>query len=158
MLHLLLYQLTSKKYVQDILDLCYIREILGDTIDDFLDYEDDILKNAFNAYRMYVNLYGANEYAMAKFMKYFLDIQDQYAKIYTAFSIKFPHLMKLQRECDTVQLKYEETRPGVYKITSNLAIPKPIYDENSFRKHFKTANNGRITHDVQGNVDNKTTA
>ena len=36
-----------------------------DIADDLYDYEDDVLKNSFNAYRMFIRIYGPAKVARA---------------------------------------------------------------------------------------------
>lgn len=154
-LNLLLYQLNRAKYDEDILDFFYIREILGEIVDDIPSYQDDILKNAFNSYRMYIQLYGEAKSAQTKFQEYLLDIQHQYCKLYNEFNSKYPQWMKLQRESDTVELIYKESNPGVFKITPTYEIQDPVFDEDSFKRLHASELIERITKNKEPDASDK---
>ena len=40
---------------------CRASETLVDIADDLYDYEEDVLKNSFNCFRMYVHMHGAGK-------------------------------------------------------------------------------------------------
>ncbi|CAF4960116.1 unnamed protein product [Rotaria sp. Silwood1] len=128
--NLVLYKLTQQPYNDDILKFCFYEEIFWEIDDDLRDYEKDVLKNTFNIYRMYVNLYGNN--SELHFKRYIREIEAQLSEQFNYLSIKYPEFIKRRREI-LDELIIQEITPTKFYITQNWDIPKPILDEHSWR-------------------------
>jgi hypothetical protein len=57
-LHRLLHRLLSKPYNEELFDLCWLIEQMGEVEEDLLQYQDDLRRNVYNTYRLFVRLYG----------------------------------------------------------------------------------------------------
>lgn len=57
-LHRLLCKMLARPYDEEILDLCWLVEQMGEVEEDLRQYHDDIRGNAYNTYRLFVRLYG----------------------------------------------------------------------------------------------------
>src|SRR5215831_908030 len=58
-LHRLLCKLTARPYDEEVLDLCWLVEQMGEVEEDLRQYHADIQGNVYNTYRLFVRLYGA---------------------------------------------------------------------------------------------------
>lgn len=57
-MHRILFRLTGKPYDEDLMEFFWNIEAVADIEDDIRQYEDDISRNVYNTYRMFVKLYG----------------------------------------------------------------------------------------------------
>src|SRR5215831_19037010 len=57
-LHRLLHRLIPKPYDEELLDLWWLIEQMGEVEEDLLQYHADLQRNVYNTYRMFVRLYG----------------------------------------------------------------------------------------------------
>jgi len=57
-LHRLLHKLIPKPYDEELLDLWWLIEQMGEVEEDLLQYHADLQRNVYNTYRMFVRLYG----------------------------------------------------------------------------------------------------
>ncbi|MBW4621677.1 MAG: hypothetical protein KME17_20225 [Cyanosarcina radialis HA8281-LM2] len=57
-LNRLLFKLTDRPYDEELLDIVWLGEQIAEVEDDLMQYEDDVQRNVYNTYRMFVRLYG----------------------------------------------------------------------------------------------------
>ncbi len=57
-LNRLLFKLTEQPYDEELLDLFWLGEQITDVEDDIMQYSEDVQRNVYNTYRMFVRLYG----------------------------------------------------------------------------------------------------
>jgi hypothetical protein len=57
-LNRLLFKLTDRPYDEELLDIFWLGEQITDVEEDLMQYEDDVDRNVYNTYRMFVRLYG----------------------------------------------------------------------------------------------------
>lgn len=71
-LHGILVQVAKKTYDQKTFDVMWPLEVLIDIYDDITDYKDDVDKNHYNTYRMFVKFYGkkAPDYLKKELARY----------------------------------------------------------------------------------------
>lgn len=71
-LHTILFQAANKPYKESTFDTMWALEVLADIQEDIEQYQDDVKKDKFNIYRMFVKLYGekAPEYLKAERERY----------------------------------------------------------------------------------------
>ncbi|CAF4335163.1 unnamed protein product [Didymodactylos carnosus] len=137
LLDLILYKLTNQPYEDELLKCLYYREIMYESADDLLSYEQDILKNTFNIYRMYAHLYPNN--SELYFNKYIRILADQYKKIFNYLLLQNPQLMKQHQQLDERNpsgLIYKEIKSNEFDVTENWIRPKCIHDEYTWKKNY----------------------
>lgn len=113
-LHRLLFRLLNKPYDEELLELSWLVEQIGEIEDDLLQYEDDLKRNVYNTYDLFVRLYAENapQRLQAYLDKLNEDLQQQEAQL----AITRPQLATRWLE---VQQAYAEANPSP-------AIPEPI--------------------------------
>jgi hypothetical protein len=84
-LHAILLQLINKPYSKEIFDTMWALEVLADLGDDVEQYKDDVEKDHYNTYRMFVKLYGD------KALEYFQAEIEWYKKLFQEKLLKLPH-------------------------------------------------------------------
>ncbi|RCJ15483.1 hypothetical protein A6S26_34440 [Nostoc sp. ATCC 43529] len=79
LLHCILFHLLGKSYNEKLLSLLWSVEVIADIVNDFLDYADDVNKDQYNTYRMFVKLYKekAPDYIKVELDKYENSFKDQ---------------------------------------------------------------------------------
>ncbi|TAN70921.1 MAG: hypothetical protein EPN17_03265 [Methylobacter sp.] len=113
-LHRLLFRLLNKPYDEELLELSWLVEQIGEIEDDLLQYEDDLKRNVYNTYDLFVRLYAENapQRLQAYLDKLNKELQQQEARL----AITRPQLVTRWLE---VQQAYAEANPSP-------AIPEPI--------------------------------
>lgn len=134
LMNLITYKLTKQIYNDDIIKFMYYVELHFEISEDLSSYEKDVLKNTFNIYRMYVNLYQND--AELHFEKYYRKLAEQLTKAFNELLIKYPESMQKQREMKTLDLVFTENTPTEFHIARNWSVPKPILNEHNWRKAF----------------------
>ena len=74
-LHRLLHRLLSKPYDEELLDLCWLVEQMGEVEEDLLQYHADLQRGVYNTYRMFVRLHG--EAAPQQLQRYRDDLENE---------------------------------------------------------------------------------
>ncbi|MDZ8261982.1 hypothetical protein [Nostoc sp. ChiQUE01b] len=71
-LHIILLEIAKKPYHKNVFDLMWPLEVLADIFDDINSYKDDVDKDHYNTYRMFVRLYGkkAPDYLQTEIDRY----------------------------------------------------------------------------------------
>ncbi|TXG60165.1 hypothetical protein EZV62_014738 [Acer yangbiense] len=149
-LNLLLYQLRQEKVISLLHNVKYILDSLTPTVkvndlhmeflsisellveisDDLFDYEDDVLENNFNIFRMFIGIYGPS-IAPAMLAKCITEAEEKYNSLLKSLD---PQLsLNYQIRCE------EATKEGG-KISGNplgaWSIPPVIVNEESFRSNL----------------------
>ena len=72
LLHCILFRILKKPYDEKLLSLLWSVEVIADMINDFNHYADDVAKDSYNTYRMFVKMYKekAPDYMKAELEKY----------------------------------------------------------------------------------------
>ncbi|KAK4840350.1 hypothetical protein QYF36_006562 [Acer negundo] len=108
-LNLLLYQLRQEKVNDLHMEFLSISEFLVEISDDLFDYEDDVLENNFNIFRMFIGIYGPS-IAPAMLAKCITETEEKYNSLLKSLD---PQLsLNYQRRCE------EATKEGG-KISGN---------------------------------------
>src|SRR5262245_27160162 len=113
-LHRLMFKLMARPYDEEVLSLCALLEQMGEIEEDLLQYQEDIQRNAFNTYRMFVRLYGA---AAPQHVQRYLDTLEQEAEQ------RFQQLAATRPELATV---WQELQDAYYTDHPTPPIPPPI--------------------------------
>ncbi|KAH7566884.1 hypothetical protein JRO89_XS08G0248800 [Xanthoceras sorbifolium] len=129
-LNLLLYQLRREKVNELHMEFLSISEFLVEISDDLFDYEDDVLENNFNIYRMFIGIYGPST-APAMLAKCITEAEEKYNSLLKSLD---PQLSSnYQRRCE------EATKEGG-KVSGNpfgtWNMPPAIVNEESFRSNL----------------------
>ena len=125
LMNLILYKLRKTDYNEKHLSFLREHELLIEIGDDLFDYEDDVVKQSFNVYRMYLKLYtNKAKLASLKLSQFISETEKQY-KI-------------LQRDVDKSIVNLHELRnktawKGIVD-SDDWIIPSPIIDEDKYRK------------------------
>lgn len=79
LIHCILFRLLGKPYDEKLLSLLWSVEVIADIVNDFIDYADDVNKDQYNTYRMFVKLYKekAPDYIKVELDKYENSFKDQ---------------------------------------------------------------------------------
>ncbi|KAK3211284.1 hypothetical protein Dsin_015990 [Dipteronia sinensis] len=129
-LHLLLYQLRQEKVNDLHMEFLSISEFLVEISDDLFDYEDDVLENNFNIFRMFIGIYGPST-APAMLAKYITEAEEKYNSLLKSLD---PQLsLNYHRRCE------EATKEGGKESGNPLgawSIPPVIVNEESFRSNL----------------------
>jgi len=102
-LHRLLFRMLEKPYDEDLLETLWVLEALADAEDDIRQYKIDVERNVFNAYHLFVKLYGKDgkkrirehttsleqEY-LTTIAEYPSETQQQYAKLWEGYRAIVP--------------------------------------------------------------------
>jgi hypothetical protein len=112
-LHGILVQVANKSYNQNCFDVMWPLEILIDIYDDLTSYKDDVVKNRYNTYRMFVKLYGnkARDY-----------LKKELARYESLFVERLNHLPRKE------QKMYMKLVSELEKDNSDKSIPAPIME------------------------------
>jgi len=125
LMNLILYKLRKSDYNEKHLSFLRAHELLIEIGDDLFDYEDDVIKQSFNVYRMFLKLYPSDtKLASLKLSQFISNTEKQY-KIF-------------QKDVDTSIVKLHEMRnktawKGIVD-SDDWIIPSPIIDEVKYRK------------------------
>ncbi|KAL2608010.1 hypothetical protein R1flu_026583 [Riccia fluitans] len=124
----LLYALTHRMVDEDHLEFLAVAELLVEIADDLFDYEEDVLKNSFNVYRLLIYACGPDE-APAVLAGFISDQETRYQQLLESLE---PSLAK------RFQVRCEEAVKeggGVSKsgTLGSWTIPPLIVDEVAFR-------------------------
>jgi hypothetical protein len=115
-LHRLLFRLLQKPYDEDMIALCSLLEQRGEIEDDLRQYYEDIPRNVYNTYRMYVRLYGSTA---PEHLQRYLEQLDETAEQYAQrLALAEPKWISLGRQLQ--QTYYEDHPPP--------PIPSPILE------------------------------
>jgi len=120
LLNLIMYKITKTERDQKVLDFLLLNELLVDLHDDLCDYEDDILRNSFNLYRLAVACHGKQ----APYL-----IIERIAKLEEAHEQALSQLPLSIRE-HFIAREAEAMESGANKWT----VPSPIINESKFCK------------------------
>lgn len=112
LLHCILFRLLGKPYDEKLLSLLWPVEVIADIENDFKDYADDVAKERYNTYRMFVKLYKENapEYIKAEL--------DNYENLFKERIATFPTNIR-----EKLMALYSQFRQG-----SSAAIPQPLIE------------------------------
>ncbi|KAK2656476.1 hypothetical protein Ddye_009528 [Dipteronia dyeriana] len=106
-----------------------ISEFLVEISDDLFDYEDDVLENNFNIFRMFIGIYGPS-IAPAMLAKCITEAEEKYNSLLKSLDPQVS--LNYRRRCE------EATKEGG-KVSGNplgaWSIPPVIVNEESFRSH-----------------------
>jgi hypothetical protein len=82
-LHGILLKIANKPYNKNAFELMWPLEVLADIQDDIVQYKDDVEKNCYNIYRMFVKLYGeeATDYLQSELVRYESIFQERLAHL-----------------------------------------------------------------------------
>merc|ERR1712130_739756 len=79
LMNLVLYKIRKTEYNEKHLLFLRSHELIIEIGDDLFDYEDDIIKQSFNIYRMYIKLYTKNiKMASLKLTQFISDTEKEY--------------------------------------------------------------------------------
>ena len=127
-LNLICYKLSKTKINYNHLSFLRFHELIIEIGDDLYDYEDDILKNSFNVYRMYVKMYKSQ--APLMLIKFISDVENRYNQ-----------LGKENLNKDLWQ-KHEKRNQTAHKgicKQDKWVIPTPIVDEKKYIQMLNTS-------------------
>lgn len=112
-LHGILVQVANKTYAQNTFDVMWPLELLIDVHDDIADYKDDVDKNNYNTYRMFVKLYGkkAPDY-----------LKKELARYESLFAKRLDNLSRKE------QKRFIKLVSELEKDNSDKPIPEPILE------------------------------
>jgi len=122
LLNLLLYKVSARPYDDQLLEFLSASELLVEIGDDLVDYEEDVLGNAFNIYRMYVRIYGSD--APLRITEFISETEALHQKLIKLVPEYIQTLYK--RRCE--EAIQEE---GI--LSGKWSIPPPIIDEDAYR-------------------------
>jgi tetratricopeptide (TPR) repeat protein len=106
-LHRILLQIFNKPYNEDYFNLMWYLEVLGDIFDDIESYKDDVEKDHYNTYRMFVKLYGekAPDYLRIEIKRYLSLFRERLTKLpedEQAIYRKIASVYKQEHSIDTI--------------------------------------------------------
>ncbi|KAK1588809.1 hypothetical protein Q3G72_027310 [Acer saccharum] len=130
-LNLLLYQLRQEKVNDLHMEFLSISEFLVEISDDLFDYEDDVLENNFNIFRMFIGIYGPSV-APAMLAKCITEAEEKYNSLLKSLD---PQLsLDYKRRCEEAT-KEGGTISGNHPLGA-WSIPPVIVNEESFRSNL----------------------
>lgn len=113
-LHRLLFRLLNKPYDEELLDLSWLVEQIGEIEDDLLQYDDDLNNHVYNSYALFVQLYAGN--APQRLQTYLDNLNQELQRQEARLATTRPQLAKLWLD---MQQAYADANPSP-------AIPEPI--------------------------------
>jgi hypothetical protein len=152
-LHLLLFGLTGRLPDDALMTWLHANETLVDLHDDLVDYEDDVLSDAFNVYRCYVALFGAED-APTRIAERIAGLEERFDELgrntipkrwREAFAARERRAMD---EADPTSSSVHVTPSGTVQLPSPRntchrrgvwSIPPPIVDEAAWRREVRLA-------------------
>jgi len=135
-LHHVLYAFRRIDPDPPIVDALKINELLVDLHDDLVDYEDDVLKNSFNLYRMYIALHGptrAQELILARVQR----LEQQFQQALSRLPSTMVNAFRCREQQAMDQPVGAEDVPAA--SARKWILPEPIVDEVAYRSEVKRA-------------------
>jgi hypothetical protein len=154
-LHLLLFGLTGRSPDDALLAWLHTNETLVDLHDDLVDYEDDVLSDAFNVYRCYVAMFGA-EKAPTRIAERIAGLEERFDELgRTAIPKRWREAFaarerRAMAEADPASSSVHATlsatvhhppspRSSCPRRRGVWSIPPPIVDEAAWRREVRLA-------------------
>jgi len=106
-LHRLMFRLLNKPYDEELLDLSWVVEQIGEIEDDLLQYSENVVDNVYNTYHLYVRLYGDN--ARQHFQAHLDSLYAELNERETSLAATRPELERLWQQ---VQARYAKNNPA----------------------------------------------
>jgi hypothetical protein len=124
-LNLLLYKLRNVEPDEKLLEFLLVDEQLIDRGDDLSDYEDDIIANSFNFYRLYIHLFGHE--APLRLIEHISALESKHAELLSRLPTEIQQIYE-KRKVDAAE--------GDDGSPTSWTIVNPILNELSYRTEF----------------------
>merc|ERR550539_783096 len=124
-MNLVLYRIRKSDYNEKHLSFLRAHELIIEIGDDLYDYEDDVMKQSFNVWRMFLKLYPKDsKIAALKLTQFISETESQYKSLQKHVE---PSLVKLH------EARNKEAWRGIVQ-SHDWVIPCAITDEEKYRR------------------------
>ena len=132
-LNLLLYKLRGLEPDPQLLEFLLVDEQLIDRGDDLADYEDDIINNSFNFYRLYIHLFGQE--APLRLIEHISALESKHAELLSRLPLEMQQLYE-KRKIEAVEGETNICSSSGPASLLTWTIVNPILNELSYRTEF----------------------
>ncbi|GAQ80812.1 hypothetical protein KFL_000630150 [Klebsormidium nitens] len=132
-LNLLLYEMEGQAVNEQHFEFLKASELLVEISDDLFDYEDDVLSNTFNVYRMFLAMYGPTQ-GQLELAHWISDIERRYEQLLSGLEAS---LSKNYRERCKNAAKEGGSTADSNSPMGSWTLPPPISNEGAYREEMR---------------------